>query len=187
MRPDSQAPMTSWARARAPSLASSWLTWVLVVAIVTYRRQGRGDLGRHAGPGKSKSQRTPGPGPGTLSISSSAQDLRTFWHERGDDRALVGFAAGDPRWLLASVLVAPLPQAGERDREVAAFGGEPVLVALGPLAVGDAVEDSLFDEPVQPVGEDVSRDCEALLELVEATQPEVGQGSFLTQLSRRRV
>jgi hypothetical protein len=56
------------------------------------------------------------------------------------------------------VFVALLPKAGERDREVAALGGEPVLVALGPLAVADAIEDGLLDEPVAPVGRDVAGD-----------------------------
>jgi hypothetical protein len=68
------------------------------------------------------------------------------------------------------VLVPPLPQACECDVELAAFVGHPVLVALGPLAVADALQDPLLDEAVQPVGEDVAGDPEALLELLEAAQ-----------------
>jgi hypothetical protein len=63
-----------------------------------------------------------------------------------------------------------LPQAGERDREVAPLGCEPVLVALGPLAVTDAVEDPFLDEPAA-VGEDVAGDSEALLELSKRRSP----------------
>ena len=62
---------------------------------------------------------------------------------------------------LSLTTVAPLPQTLERDLEVAALAGEPVLVALGPLAVADAFEDPFLDESVEPVGEDVAGDPEA--------------------------
>src|SRR5207247_3955754 len=52
----------------------------------------------------------------------------------------------------------------------AALVGEPVLEALGPLAVADPLQDSFLDEPVEPIGEDVAGDAEALLELLEAAQ-----------------
>jgi squalene cyclase len=42
------------------------------------------------------------------------------------------------------------------------------------LAVADAFEDSLFDKPVEPVGEDVAGNPKALLELVEAAQAQEG-------------
>ena len=45
-------------------------------------------------------------------------------------------------------------------------------MALGPLAVADALEDALLDEPVEPVSEDVAGDAEAFLEFVEAAQSE---------------
>ena len=54
------------------------------------------------------------------------------------------------------------------------FGVSAVLVSLGPLAVADALEDALVDEPAEAVGEDVARDAEALLELVEAAAAEEG-------------
>ena len=101
-----------------------------------------------------------------------AHDICALRHERRDYGLLVGLATGDPGRFLAEVLVAPLPQAGERDREVASLGCEAVFVALGALAVADAIENALLDEPAQSVGEDVAGDPEALLELVEATQPE---------------
>src|SRR5215211_910073 len=93
-------------------------------------------------------------------------------HERRDHRFLVRLAAQESGWLLVQVLVPPLPQTAEGDVEVAALGGESVLVAGRSLAVGDALEHALADEPVQPVGEDVAGDPQALLELVEAANPE---------------
>src|ERR687892_2000077 len=99
---------------------------------------------------------------------AGAQDGRALGDEGGDDLLLVGLAAQQEWRLLAHVGVAPLPERGEGDAQVAAFVGEPVLVALGPLAVADTLEDSLLDEPVQPVGEDVAGDAKALLQLVEA-------------------
>src|SRR4029453_19055632 len=93
-------------------------------------------------------------------------------HERRDHRFPVRLAAQESGWLLVQVLVPPLPQTAEGDVEVAALGGESVLVAGRSLAVGDALEHALADEPVQPVGEDVAGDPQALLELVEAANPE---------------
>src|SRR5206468_9365665 len=89
-------------------------------------------------------------------------------------RLLVGLAAQDVGRLFAQIPVAPLPQAGQREVEVAALLGQPVLVALGPLAVADPLEDACVDQPIEPVGEDVAGDPEALLELLEPAQAEEG-------------
>jgi hypothetical protein len=74
----------------------------------------------------------------------------------------------------AHILVAPLHQTRECDLEVAALLGEPVLEALGPLAVADPLEDPFLDQPVEPLGEDVAGDPKALLELFEAAQSKEG-------------
>src|SRR5262245_31352345 len=68
--------------------------------------------------------------------------------------------------------VAPLAQRRQGDVELAALRGEPVLEARRALAVRDSLQDRLRHQPVEPVGEDVPRNSEALLELVEPAQPE---------------
>src|SRR5262245_41081091 len=72
------------------------------------------------------------------------------------------------------VAVAPLHQREQSDAEVAALVGQHVLVPLGPLVVARALEDAGVDEPREAVAEDVSRDAEAALEIVEAPNPEEG-------------
>ena len=113
----------------------------------------------------------PSAGAGDVLEFVLAHNVGARRHERRDHGALVPSSARDPWRLLAEVPVAPLSQASERHGEVSALGGEPVLVALGALAGADAREDALLDQPVEPVGEDVAGDSEALLELIEATQP----------------
>src|SRR5262249_9390922 len=103
-----------------------------------------------------------------------AQDVGALGDERGDDRSLVGLAAGDAGRVVAPVFVAPLPEAGVRDLQVAPLLGEPGLVARGPRAVADALEDSLVDEPVESFGEHVAGNPEALLKLLEAAKSEEG-------------
>src|SRR5215472_11657302 len=79
-----------------------------------------------------------------------AKDARVALRdERCDDGRLVALAAEQRRRLRAEVGVAPLPEAGEREPELAALLREHVLVARGALAVADTFEDSLVDEPVE--------------------------------------
>jgi len=90
--------------------------------------------------------------------------------ERGDHGLLVALCAREQRRLLAAVLVAPLPQADERDMEVAALSGQVVLVPLRPFLIGNPLEDSFLDQPAKTVGENLPRDPETSLELIESTQ-----------------
>src|SRR6266516_4286994 len=90
--------------------------------------------------------------------------------KRGDHGFLVALCAREHRRLLAAVRVAPLPQADERDMEVAAFAAQVVFVPLRPFLVGNPLEDSFVDEPAKTVGEHLPRDPEVSLELVESTQ-----------------
>jgi hypothetical protein len=72
------------------------------------------------------------------------------------------------------VAVAPLHQRDQHRPEVYALVGEPVLEALGALLVGALLEDPLVDEAPQAVGQDVARDAEVILEVVEAPHAEEG-------------
>ena len=51
--------------------------------------------------------------------------------KRGDHGPLVALCAREQRRLLAAVVVAPLPQADERDMKVAALSGQVKLFAVG--------------------------------------------------------
>ena len=66
------------------------------------------------------------------------------------------------------VAVAPGEQGDQRRPEVEPLLGEEVLVALRALLVGAPFEDVLVDQPLQPGGEHVAGDAEALLQLAEA-------------------
>ncbi len=70
--------------------------------------------------------------------------------------------------------VAPLPHRGQHLPEIASLIGEPVVVTDRVFLVGDAVEDTVGEEMVEPLGEDVAGDAESLLEVVEARDPEKG-------------
>jgi hypothetical protein len=54
--------------------------------------------------------------------------------------------------------------------EVAAFAAQVVFVPLRPFLVGNALEDSFVDQPAKTVGENLPRDPETPMELVESTQ-----------------
>jgi hypothetical protein len=62
------------------------------------------------------------------------EHVGSFRYERRDHWFLVRLAAQESGWLLVQVLVPPLPQSAEGDVEVAALGGESVLVAGRSLA-----------------------------------------------------
>ena len=64
--------------------------------------------------------------------------------------------------------VAPAHEGDEGGGEVAALGGEPVLVADRALLVGDPLEDAGVDQLVEAVGEDVAGDAEVVAEVAEA-------------------
>ena len=65
--------------------------------------------------------------------------------KRGDHGLLVALCAREHRRLLAAVIVAPLPQADERDMKVAALSGQVVFVSLRPFLIGNPLEDSTVD------------------------------------------
>src|SRR4029078_12495310 len=83
---------------------------------------------------------------------------------RGDDRLLVGLAELQARRLFAEVVVAPLAKRGQRDVQVETLLRQVVLVPLGALAIEAPFEPPFVEEPVQPVGQDVAGDSQALLE-----------------------
>src|SRR5581483_3765851 len=70
------------------------------------------------------------------------------------------------------VAVTPLHEREQHEAELTSLLRQPVLEALGPLAVGDALDDRLVDEAAETVGEHVARDAEAVEELVEAAVAE---------------
>src|SRR5437763_319382 len=70
--------------------------------------------------------------------------------------------------LVGHVAVAPLHERDQRRVEVQAHLREPVLVALGALLVALPLEDARAHETLQAIREDVARDPEIRLELVEA-------------------
>ena len=90
--------------------------------------------------------------------------------KRGDHGLLVALCAREHRRLLAAVVVAPLPQADERDMKVAPLSGQVVLVALRPFLIANPLEDSFVDKPAKALGENLPRDPEISLELVESAQ-----------------
>ena len=90
--------------------------------------------------------------------------------KRGDHGLLVALCACEHWRLLAAVIVAPLPEADERDMKIAALSGQVVLVPLRPFLVGNPLEDSFVDQPAKTVGENLPRDPEISLELLELTQ-----------------
>ena len=90
--------------------------------------------------------------------------------KRGDHGLLVALCACEHRRLLAAVIVAPLPQADERDMKVAALSGQVVLVPLRPFLIGNPLEDSFVDKPAKTLSENLPRDPEISLELIESPQ-----------------
>src|SRR5205085_12121877 len=99
---------------------------------------------------------------------------RSFGDECCDDRCLVEFPAKEPHRLGAEVLVAPLPQRVERRKQIGTFWREAVLVPRWAFLVEHALEDPLFDEPVETIGEHVASDPETLLEIDEPGYAEEG-------------
>ena len=89
--------------------------------------------------------------------------------KRGDHGLLVALCAREHRRLLAAVVVAPLLQADERDMKVAALAGQVVLVPLRPFLIANPLEDSLVDQPAKTLRQNLPRDPEISLELVEAS------------------
>src|SRR4051812_39863648 len=70
------------------------------------------------------------------------------------------------------VAVAPLHQRDDRRPEVEPLLAEAVLEALGALLVAVALDQALVDQPLEPLGQDVARDAEIALEVVEPAHPE---------------
>ena len=65
------------------------------------------------------------------------------------------------------MLVPPLHQGDHQRPQIEALLGQEVLVALRALAVGPALEDSLVQQALEAVGEDVPGDAEGALHLGE--------------------
>src|SRR5690242_15716997 len=76
----------------------------------------------------------------------------------------------EPRWAAGTgiVAIAPFDQDDQRRSELAALVGEDVLWPAGTLGVRDTFEHAFVAEQLEPVGEDVGRDAELVLEVLEA-------------------
>src|SRR6266511_5059228 len=98
--------------------------------------------------------------------------VRALRDERGNHGLFVALCAREHRRLLAAVIVAPLPQANERDVKAPSLSGQAVLVPLRPFLIANPLEDSLVDKPAKALSENLPRDSETAMELVEATQPQ---------------
>ena len=96
--------------------------------------------------------------------------LAALADERGDHWLLVALCTREQWRLLAAVVVAPLPQADERDMKVASLSGQVVLVPLRPFLIANPLEDSFVDKPAKALSENLPCDPETPMELVEATQ-----------------
>jgi hypothetical protein len=94
--------------------------------------------------------------------------------ESGYEGPAIALASRDRWWLVAQVFVPPLPETYQGDVEVKPHARELVVVAILPRAVRDGLEDPLFDQSVEAIGEDVAGDAEALLELVEPSETQEG-------------
>jgi hypothetical protein len=73
-------------------------------------------------------------------------------------------AAGEPG-------VAPSHERQDDRIQVATLVGEVVVRARGALLVGATLDQAVLDEGIQPVDEDVSRNPEAVSDLIEASPP----------------
>jgi hypothetical protein len=72
---------------------------------------------------------------------------------------------------LGQMGVTPVHEGEDRDEQLTAHRGKPVVKAVGVLLVADSLEHSGLDEPTKPVGEHVAADAETCLELLETAQP----------------
>jgi hypothetical protein len=70
------------------------------------------------------------------------------------------------------VAVAPLDQDDEGGAQLAALVGEDVLRSAGAMLVRQALEHAFVTEELEPIGEDVGRDSELVLEVLEALDAE---------------
>jgi len=75
------------------------------------------------------------------------------------------------RWHAAFPLLAPLTQRDHRRQQVQPLVGQPVFDLAAVIDARCALEDAAFDQPGQPVGEDVARDAKLLEEFLEMVQP----------------
>src|SRR6185437_6492913 len=108
--------------------------------------------------------------PGNRHDLVGAEGLGALRDDRGNDRLLVDLAELQARRLFAQIVIAPLSKRGERDVQVETLLRQVVLVPLRPLAVQDPLEHTFVDQPVEPVGQNVAGDAQALLQFVEAVQ-----------------
>jgi hypothetical protein len=78
------------------------------------------------------------------------------------------------RALLRVVAVAPVQERCDDGEQVDPLGGQAVLVSLRPLLVQVLLEHALVTQALQARGQHVAGNAEALLELVEAREPDEG-------------
>lgn len=69
---------------------------------------------------------------------------------------------------VGSPTIAPAHECDESRRKIHTFGRQSVFVAVGPLLVLDLVQDVAFDQPGQPVGQQVASNPQVVLQLTEA-------------------
>ena len=68
--------------------------------------------------------------------------------------------------------VSPAQEAHDHRIEISPAGGQAVLAARRALAVDLALEDLVIDELLEPCGEQMRRETQGTLELVEAPSPQ---------------
>ena len=69
---------------------------------------------------------------------------------------------------VGSPTIAPAHERDESWRKIHALGRQSVFVTLGPLLVLDLVQDVAFDQPGQPVGQQIASYPQVVLQLAEA-------------------
>jgi hypothetical protein len=65
------------------------------------------------------------------------------------------------------MVVTPVHEGEDRDEQLTAHRGKPVVKAVGVVLVADSLEHSGLDKPTKPVGEYVAADAQTCLELLE--------------------
>ena len=114
------------------------------------------------------------PGPATNSASPIGTVTVPFGTRAATRRLRSRLRRASVGGLSHKYLSPPLPETDQGDVEVKPHTRELVVVAILPGAVRDGLEDPLFDQSVEAIGEDVAGDAEALLELVEPSKTQEG-------------
>jgi hypothetical protein len=107
---------------------------------------------------------------GKLDLAPAYVLAASFAAEIGSNVTAAAGVKGESWWAAGRgvVAVAPFDQHDEGGSELAALVGEDVLGPAGALRVWNALEHAFVAQQLEPVGEDVGRDPELVLEILEA-------------------